>query len=45
MGHDDTIDALAYACKYANPPVGIHEETKKKRFYKKRPAAKSWIVA
>ena len=46
MGHDDTIDALAYACKYANPPVGIHEEGKQeKRFYKKRPAAKSWVIA
>ena len=45
MGHDDTIDALAYACKYANPPVGIHEEKKEKRFYKKRPAAKSWVIA
>jgi len=46
MGHDDVIDALAYACKYANPPVGIHEEGKEeKRFFKKRPAAKSWVIA
>ena len=45
MGHDDTIDALAYACKYANPPVGIHEEVKEKRFFKKRPQAKSWVIA
>ena len=30
-----SVNALAYACKYANPPVGIHEEGKQdKRFYK-----------
>tara|TARA_R100001082_G_scaffold64188_2_gene36130 strand:- start:10304 stop:11860 length:1557 start_codon:yes stop_codon:yes gene_type:complete len=45
MAHDDTIDALAYACKYANPPVGIHEGKGKRSFYKKRPVAKSWVVA
>ena len=46
MGHDDVIDALAYACKYASAPVGIHEEGKEnKRFYKKRPSAKSWVIA
>jgi len=44
MGHDDTIDALAYACKYANPPIGIKEE-KKGDFYKKRPEVKSWVIA
>ena len=25
MAHDDTIDALAYACKFAQPPAGIKE--------------------
>ena len=45
MGHDDTIDALAYACKYANPTLGIQEDTKEKRHYKKRPVAKSWMIA
>ena len=45
MGHDDTIDALAYACKYANPPVGIHENEKEKRYYKKTPQPKSWVIA
>ena len=44
MSHDDTIDALAYACKFANPPVGI-SENKEQRYFKKLPKAKSWIVA
>jgi len=44
MGHDDTIDALAYACKYACPPMGI-KENKNGDFYKKRPEVKSWVVA
>ena len=25
MGHDDTIDALAYACKYAHPPKSMQK--------------------
>ena len=45
MGHDDTIDALAYSCKYANPPVDIREDSKEKRYYKKIPMAKSWVIA
>ena len=45
MAHDDTIDALAYACKYASPPVGINEGEGKNRFFRKRPAPKSWVVA
>ena len=44
MGHDDTIDALAYACKYASPPMGI-KEGKEGKYYKKRPEVKSWVVA
>ena len=44
MGHDDTIDALAYACKYACPPMGI-KENKVGDFYKNKPAVKSWIIA
>ncbi len=44
MGHDDTIDALAYACKYASPPLGV-KKNKEGDFYKKKPKAKSWIVA
>ena len=44
MGHDDTIDALAYACKYASPPMGI-KENKKGEFYKRRPQVKSWVIA
>ena len=43
MSHDDTIDALAYACKYSRPILNIVEE--KQKFYKKRPTAKSWVVA
>ena len=43
MAHDDTIDALAYACKYAHPPQGI---TKKKEGWEKHiPKPKSWITA
>ena len=44
MGHDDTIDALAYACKYANPPTSVLKD-KRGKFYKHRPTAKSWVVA
>ena len=43
MAHDDTIDALAYACKYAHPPSGLHES--KGGWYKQKPQAKSWITA
>ncbi len=45
MGHDDTIDALAYACKYANPPVGINEDKQTKRYLKNTPKPKSWVIA
>tara|TARA_Y100001937_G_scaffold1455_1_gene1882 strand:+ start:2677 stop:4233 length:1557 start_codon:yes stop_codon:yes gene_type:complete len=44
MAHDDTIDALAYACKFAQPPVGI-KENKDSSYYKHKPKAKSWVVA
>ena len=43
MGHDDTIDALAYACKYAHPPKGFKEE--KGNWYKHKPKPKNWVVA
>ena len=43
MGHDDTIAALAYACKYAHPPSHIGE--RKGEYYKKKPKAKDWAVA
>ena len=43
MAHDDTIDALAYACKYAHPPQGMHSG--KEGWYKKKPKAKSWVTA
>ena len=44
MGHDDTIDALAYACKYANPPKSI-KKNKGGDWFKHKPKAKSWITA
>ena len=43
MAHDDTIDALAYACKYANPPHGM--QNKKGEWSKNKPKAKGWITA
>ncbi len=43
MAHDDTIDALAYACKYAHPPQGMNKT--KDGWYKKKPKAKSWVTA
>ena len=43
MGHDDTIDALAYACKYLTIPTGI--EGSRGRYQKRKPKPKSWIVA
>ncbi len=44
MGHDDTIDALAYACKYAYPLKGINEN-KEGKWTKHKPQAKSWVTA
>ena len=45
MAHDDTIDALAYACKYAHPPHNIENDEKKKTFKRKRPKVKNWVIA
>ena len=44
MGHDDTIDALAYACKYAYPPMNS-KKNKSGDWYKGRPKVKDWVVA
>jgi len=44
MGHDDTIDALAYACKYAYPLKGLNED-KEGKWFKHKPQAKNWITA
>ena len=44
MGHDDTIDALAYACKYAHPPKLVSKDGKG-NYYKKQPKVKSLVVA
>ena len=47
MGHDDTIDALAYACKYSGPILGLRENEDKDnfRYYKNNPKPKSWVIA
>ncbi len=42
--HDDTIDALAYAVKFANPPMAAGQD-KEGKWYKKKPRAKDWVVA
>ena len=43
MAHDDTIDALAYACKFAHPPHGI--TSTKDGFERHVSKPKSWVVA
>ena len=43
MAHDDTIDALAYACKFAYQPKNLSEG--KEGFTKKKKKAKDWVVA
>ena len=44
MGHDDVIDSLAYACKYAHPTKSI-KKNKEGEWYKHKPQAKSWVTA
>ena len=44
MAHDDTVDALAYACKYAYP-ADSYEMDKNNNYYKPRPKPKNWVVA
>ena len=44
MAHDDTIDALAYACKYASPPKNL-TVSKQGIYSKYKPKPKSWVVA
>ena len=44
MAHDDTIDALAYACKYAYADNNIHKN-KDGEYYKYKPVPKSWVIA
>jgi len=43
MAHDDTIDALAYACKFAYPCD--FNQGKDGVWKKKKPEAKSWVTA
>jgi len=42
MAHDDTIDALAYAVKYANPPT---LRKKKGKWYKRKLTPRPWVTA
>jgi hypothetical protein len=44
MAHDDTIDALAYAVKFANPPITVGQD-KEGNWYKKKPKARDWVIA
>lgn len=44
MAHDDAIDALAYACKYAYPAKNLSRD-EDGAYFKNRPTAKSWVVA
>jgi hypothetical protein len=44
MGHDDTIDALAYACKFAYPLKSLKQD-KKGKWNKHKPQPKSWVTA
>ena len=44
MGHDDTIDALAYSCKYAHPPKSL-KQNKEGVWTKHKPKAKNWMLA
>ena len=44
MAHDDTIDALAYAVKYAYPPQ--HLSVRKDGTYRRKiKKPKDWIIA
>ena len=43
MAHDDTIDSLAYACKFAHPCM--LGQDKDGNWFKKKPKAKSWVTA
>ena len=44
MGHDDAIDALAYACKYAHPPNSMKKD-KEGEWKKSVPKPKNWAIA
>ena len=44
MAHDDTVDALAYACKYAYP-ADNYEMDRDNNYYKPQPRPKNWVVA
>jgi len=45
MAHDDTIEALYYACKNIFPPSGLKKAKDEDWYYKQPRKAKNWIVA
>jgi hypothetical protein len=45
MAHDDTIEALYYACKYAHPPKFEGKDMETAVYYKKRRTPKPWVCA
>jgi hypothetical protein len=44
MAHDDTIEALYYACRHTFPP-NFKQEKDKKSWFKPKKQPKSWVVA
>jgi hypothetical protein len=44
MAHDDTIEALYYACLHTFPP-SFKQEKDKKAWFKPKKQVKSWIIA
>ena len=44
MGHDDTIESLAYATMNAYPPQYKYDDNSN-TYSKHKPSVKSWVVA
>jgi len=44
MAHDDTIEALYYACLNSFPP-DFQLDKKERKWYQQKRKAKNWIVA
>ena len=44
MAHDDTIESLYYSQIHAFPP-NMKKDEKKKRWFKPKRKAKSWLIA
>jgi hypothetical protein len=45
MAHDDTIEALYYACRYAYPYKGVGREEDQKGLKRRKREAKSWVIS